>query len=119
MWCLFLYVSFLRQMAQGRDAAYATASKVMVDNLALRDGQEGIRAFIEKRKPVWSHKAEKAHDWLSFSNEWVFYNDHVINIDRNTWLALTGELSNYHQPSVNVSAVLFHVLWGFPPVHHS
>ncbi|KAI4797740.1 hypothetical protein KUCAC02_024895 [Chaenocephalus aceratus] len=46
----------------GRDAAYATASRVMVDNLALRDGQEGIRAFIEKRKPVWSNKAEKAHD---------------------------------------------------------
>ncbi|KAM4569166.1 enoyl-CoA hydratase domain-containing protein 3, mitochondrial [Odontesthes bonariensis] len=54
--------TFQRQMAQGRDAAYATASKVMVDNLALRDGQEGIRAFLEKRKPVWSHKAEKAHD---------------------------------------------------------
>uniref|UniRef100_A0A3B4AMA5 Enoyl-CoA hydratase domain-containing protein 3, mitochondrial n=1 Tax=Periophthalmus magnuspinnatus TaxID=409849 RepID=A0A3B4AMA5_9GOBI len=54
--------TFYRQMAQGRDAAYAIASKVMVDNLALRDGQEGIRAFIEKRKPVWSHKAEKAHD---------------------------------------------------------
>ncbi|XP_028288434.1 enoyl-CoA hydratase domain-containing protein 3, mitochondrial [Parambassis ranga] len=54
--------TFQRQMAQGRDAAYATASKVMVDNLALRDGQEGIRAFIEKRKPVWSHKSEKAHD---------------------------------------------------------
>ncbi|XP_073336668.1 enoyl-CoA hydratase domain-containing protein 3, mitochondrial [Pagrus major] len=54
--------TFQRQMAQGRDAAYATASKVMVDNLALRDGQEGIRAFIEKRKPVWSHEAEKAHD---------------------------------------------------------
>ncbi|KAM6896171.1 enoyl-CoA hydratase domain-containing protein 3, mitochondrial [Lycodopsis pacificus] len=54
--------TFQRQMAQGRDAAYVTASKVMVDNLALRDGQEGIRAFIEKRKPVWSNKAEKAHD---------------------------------------------------------
>ncbi|TKS90505.1 Enoyl-CoA hydratase domain-containing protein 3, mitochondrial [Collichthys lucidus] len=54
--------TFQRQMAQGRDAAYATASKVMVDNLALRDGQEGIRAFIEKRKPVWSHKVDKAHD---------------------------------------------------------
>ncbi|XP_061570209.1 enoyl-CoA hydratase domain-containing protein 3, mitochondrial [Cololabis saira] len=54
--------TFQRQMAQGRDAAYATASKVMVDNLALRDGQEGIQAFIEKRKPVWSQKAEKAHD---------------------------------------------------------
>lgn len=51
---------FSRQMAQGRDAAYATASKVMVDNLALRDGQEGIRAFLEKRQPVWSHKTEKA-----------------------------------------------------------
>ncbi|CAL8318355.1 unnamed protein product [Lota lota] len=54
--------TFHRQMAQGRDAAYATASQVMVDNLALRDGQEGIRAFIEKRKPIWSHAAEKAHD---------------------------------------------------------
>ncbi|CAG5927311.1 unnamed protein product [Menidia menidia] len=53
--------TFQRQMAQGRDKAYATASAVMVDNLALRDGQEGIRAFIEKRKPVWSHRAEKAH----------------------------------------------------------
>ncbi|KAM4523306.1 enoyl-CoA hydratase domain-containing protein 3, mitochondrial isoform 1-T1 [Fundulus diaphanus] len=54
--------TFHRQMAQGRDAAYATASKVMVDNLALRDGQEGIRAFLEKRKPVWSHKPEKVHN---------------------------------------------------------
>nr|XP_057923777.1 enoyl-CoA hydratase domain-containing protein 3, mitochondrial [Doryrhamphus excisus] len=54
--------TFHRQMSQGRDAAYVTASKVMVDNLALRDGQEGIRAFIEKRKPVWSHLSEKACD---------------------------------------------------------
>lgn len=54
--------TFYRQMAQGRDAAYATASGVMVDNLALSDGQEGIRAFIEKRKPVWSHEGRKAHE---------------------------------------------------------
>uniref|UniRef100_A0A1A8L068 Enoyl-CoA hydratase domain-containing protein 3, mitochondrial n=1 Tax=Nothobranchius pienaari TaxID=704102 RepID=A0A1A8L068_9TELE len=54
--------TFQRQMAQGRDAAYATASKVMVDNLAMRDGQEGIRAFIEKRRPMWSHEAGKTHD---------------------------------------------------------
>uniref|UniRef100_A0A1A7X063 Enoyl-CoA hydratase domain-containing protein 3, mitochondrial n=2 Tax=Iconisemion striatum TaxID=60296 RepID=A0A1A7X063_9TELE len=54
--------TFQRQMAQGRDAAYATASKVMVDNLAMRDGQEGIRAFIEKRKPVWSYNAARTHD---------------------------------------------------------
>lgn len=49
-------------MAQGRDAAYATASRVMVENLALADGQEGIRAFAEKRRPVWSHAEEKAHE---------------------------------------------------------
>lgn len=59
-------------MAQGRDAAYATASKVMVDNLALRDGQEGIQAFIEKRKPVWNHKVEKAHDWGTYNLIWWF-----------------------------------------------
>lgn len=49
-------------MSQSRDAAYVTASSVMVENLALSDGQEGIKAFIEKRKPVWGHKSEKAHD---------------------------------------------------------
>lgn len=51
-----------RQMAQGRDAAYATASRVMVENLALPDGQEGIRAFLEKRRLAWSHAAENAAD---------------------------------------------------------
>ncbi|XP_063073338.1 enoyl-CoA hydratase domain-containing protein 3, mitochondrial [Engraulis encrasicolus] len=54
--------TFQRQMAQGRDAAYATTSRVMVENLALRDGQEGIRAFIEKRKPTWTNSTEKAHE---------------------------------------------------------
>ncbi|XP_072528536.1 enoyl-CoA hydratase domain-containing protein 3, mitochondrial [Salminus brasiliensis] len=54
--------AFQRQMAQPRDVAYATASAVMVDNLALHDGQEGIRAFIEKRRPVWTNSTEKAHD---------------------------------------------------------
>lgn len=54
--------AFQRQMAQGRDAAYATASAVMVDNLALHDGQEGIRAFLEKRRPLWTNSTEKAHD---------------------------------------------------------
>ncbi|XP_029969318.1 enoyl-CoA hydratase domain-containing protein 3, mitochondrial [Salarias fasciatus] len=54
--------TFYRQMSQGRDAAYATASRVMVDNLRLRDGQEGIQAFLEKRKPLWSHQAEPLQD---------------------------------------------------------
>ncbi|XP_028810138.1 enoyl-CoA hydratase domain-containing protein 3, mitochondrial [Denticeps clupeoides] len=53
--------AFQRQMAQSRDAAYATATQVMVDNLALVDGQEGIRAFIEKRKPAWTNGTDKAH----------------------------------------------------------
>ncbi|ROL52704.1 Enoyl-CoA hydratase domain-containing protein 3, mitochondrial [Anabarilius grahami] len=52
---------FHRQMAEGRDAAYARASAAMVENLALRDGQEGVRAFLEKRKPVWSNSDEEAH----------------------------------------------------------
>lgn len=55
--------AFQRQMAQARDAAYATATAVMVDNLALRDGQEGIQAFLEKRRPLWTNSTEKARDW--------------------------------------------------------
>ena len=33
----------------------------MVDNLALADGQEGIKSFVEKRKPVWSHSTTTVH----------------------------------------------------------
>ncbi len=33
--------------------AYTYAAEVMVSNLAKRDAQEGIEAFIEKRAPVW------------------------------------------------------------------
>ena len=40
---------------------FSLAGKVMVDNLALGDGQEGIKAFIEKRKPVWSHDKTTVH----------------------------------------------------------
>ncbi|KAF4114971.1 enoyl-CoA hydratase domain-containing protein 3, mitochondrial [Onychostoma macrolepis] len=46
---------FHRQMTLGRDAAYASAAEAMLENLTLRDTQEGIRAFLEKRKPVWSN----------------------------------------------------------------
>lgn len=95
-------------MAQGRDAAYATASKVMVDNLALRDGQEGIRAFIEKRKPVWSHKAEKAHDWW-VGGEAFITGDHcsdLMIIPTGTHGFRSLVWNNWHQSQASVWATL-------------
>ncbi|XP_033726998.1 LOW QUALITY PROTEIN: enoyl-CoA hydratase domain-containing protein 3, mitochondrial-like [Pecten maximus] len=53
--------TFYAQMNLERKEAYTLTSKVMVENLSLGDGQEGIRAFIEKRKPSWNHKTEKVH----------------------------------------------------------
>ncbi|XP_062990333.1 enoyl-CoA hydratase domain-containing protein 3, mitochondrial [Elgaria multicarinata webbii] len=47
--------TFYKQIEQDVGTAYRIASRVMVDNLALKDGQEGIEAFISKRKPAWSH----------------------------------------------------------------
>uniref|UniRef100_A0A674GY54 Enoyl-CoA hydratase domain-containing protein 3, mitochondrial n=1 Tax=Taeniopygia guttata TaxID=59729 RepID=A0A674GY54_TAEGU len=51
--------TFYRQITQDLDTAYKITTKVMVDNLTLRDGQEGIEAFVQKRKPVWSHSQEE------------------------------------------------------------
>ncbi|KAM6437041.1 enoyl-CoA hydratase domain-containing protein 3, mitochondrial [Liasis olivaceus] len=47
--------TFYKQMEQDIGTAYQTASQIMVDNLGLKDGQEGIEAFISKRKPNWFH----------------------------------------------------------------
>jgi enoyl-CoA hydratase/carnithine racemase len=33
--------------------AYDYASQVMVENMMARDAEEGIGAFIDKRKPEW------------------------------------------------------------------
>ncbi|KAM9172268.1 enoyl-CoA hydratase domain-containing protein 3, mitochondrial isoform 2-T2 [Pangshura tecta] len=52
--------TFYKQMALDLDAAYRMTSQVMVDNLTLKDGQEGIEAFIQKRKPTWSHSMTTA-----------------------------------------------------------
>ncbi|CAM5085878.1 unnamed protein product [Eretmochelys imbricata] len=52
--------TFYRQMALDLDAAYRMTSQVMVDNLTLKDGHEGIEAFIQKRKPTWSHDVSTA-----------------------------------------------------------
>lgn len=45
--------AFYRQAELPLADAYAYAAAVMVANLAKRDAQEGIDAFIEKRSPVW------------------------------------------------------------------
>ncbi|MGB8694064.1 MAG: enoyl-CoA hydratase [Steroidobacteraceae bacterium] len=45
--------AFYRQAELPLVDAYAYAAGVMVTNLAKRDAQEGIAAFIEKRSPVW------------------------------------------------------------------
>ncbi|XP_029040679.1 enoyl-CoA hydratase domain-containing protein 3, mitochondrial isoform X2 [Osmia bicornis bicornis] len=41
--------------------AYFLGAEKMVNNLKMKDAQEGIRSFIEKRKPVWSHDYEKTN----------------------------------------------------------
>ena len=34
--------------------AYKYASKVMIENMMETDSEEGIKAFIDKRKPNWN-----------------------------------------------------------------
>ncbi|ADZ70370.1 enoyl-CoA hydratase [Polymorphum gilvum] len=46
--------SFYRQLEMPLAEAYAYASRVMVDNMLARDAEEGINAFLQKRKPEWT-----------------------------------------------------------------
>ena len=45
--------AFYKQLDLPVEDAYAYASAVMTRNMLTADAQEGIDAFIEKRKPVW------------------------------------------------------------------
>lgn len=45
--------AFYEQLAMETAAAYAHTGAVMVENLSLRDTEEGMQAFIEKRDPDW------------------------------------------------------------------
>jgi enoyl-CoA hydratase/carnithine racemase len=45
--------AFYRQAEMGLAEAYAYTAEVMVENMMLRDAEEGIGAFIEKRDPQW------------------------------------------------------------------
>ena len=46
--------AFYEQAGMGLSEAYDHASRVMVENMLARDAEEGIGAFIEKRKPEWT-----------------------------------------------------------------
>lgn len=46
--------AFYAQLALPLDQAYAYTGAVMAENMLLRDTDEGISAFIEKRKPDWA-----------------------------------------------------------------
>ncbi|HEV3042377.1 MAG TPA: enoyl-CoA hydratase [Roseiarcus sp.] len=48
--------AFYRQIETPLDEAYASASAAMVDNLAERDTQEAISAFLDKRAPRWEEE---------------------------------------------------------------
>ena len=48
--------AFYRQAEMGLAEAYDYVSQVMVENLLSADAEEGICAFIEKRKPTWEDR---------------------------------------------------------------
>lgn len=48
--------AFYNQKEQSLAEAYGNCAKVMTDNMLTTDAQEGIDAFINKRKPEWTHR---------------------------------------------------------------
>jgi enoyl-CoA hydratase/carnithine racemase len=48
--------AFQQQRGMNLEDAYAFASAVMTENLLARDAEEGIGAFIEKRRPQWKDR---------------------------------------------------------------
>lgn len=48
--------AFHRQRALPLDEAYAHCAAVMTDNLMAVDAEEGIGAFLDKRRPVWQDR---------------------------------------------------------------
>lgn len=49
---------YYRQVDLDIKSAYGLGAEKMVENLQMGDGREGVRSFVEKRKPVWTHKKE-------------------------------------------------------------
>jgi len=48
--------AFYAQSEMGLSDAYDYAARVMVDNMLAKDAEEGIGAFLGKRKPEWTHE---------------------------------------------------------------
>ncbi|XP_045477297.1 enoyl-CoA hydratase domain-containing protein 3, mitochondrial isoform X2 [Harmonia axyridis] len=46
---------YYKQLNLGVKEAYKTGGDIMVENLQLKDGKEGVHSFIEKRKARWTH----------------------------------------------------------------
>lgn len=53
---------FYEQIQMNLKSAYKYGEQEMIDNLKLKDGQEGVRSFIEKRKPNWIHSNDEVDD---------------------------------------------------------
>ena len=47
--------AFYKQLDMNIEKAYDYTSEVMTKNMGFNDAQEGIQAFIEKRKPDWKN----------------------------------------------------------------
>ena len=55
---------YYQQLEMGLTEALEEGGQVMVDNLQLKDCQEGIRAFIQKDHPKWSHTEDAYDKWI-------------------------------------------------------
>lgn len=47
---------FYKQLEMGMEAAYQYAAETMACNMMASDAGEGIDAFMQKRKPDWTHR---------------------------------------------------------------
>lgn len=45
---------FYKQIQMDQKSAYEAGVKKMTENLQMDDGKEGIKSFLEKRKPQWT-----------------------------------------------------------------
>lgn len=48
--------SFYYQIDKDEETAYSHTIEVMAENCLAEDAQEGMKAFLEKRKPVWKDR---------------------------------------------------------------